>query len=217
MRAAVLSGIKSRLEQEREAIVSKIVFAPVERKKSIYAHRLGLALRRRRDRIDDRRMRIRRESADDRHVRLDLGIGLVDDAERALRRAPTSVSAARTFSAMRELRSPPRSRSRASPVPLWHICRPARRDVAGRDAAIAGEFGEIEALVDGNVADLGILRRDQHQLVAEQVDARALLDELLSGDVVHPLEVGGGEQVGRCAVLDLLGQCRATPRSSPPP
>ena len=30
-----------------------------------------------------------------------------------------------------------------------------------------------------DVADLGILRRDQHQLVAEQVDARVVLDDLL--------------------------------------
>ena len=57
-----------------------------------------------------------------------------------------------------------------------------------------------------DLADLGILRRDQHQPVAEQVDARVVLDELLLRAVVHPFEIGGDEHVGRRALLDLLRQ-----------
>ena len=59
---------------------------------------------------------------------------------------------------------------------------------------------------DRHVVDLGILRRDQHQLVAEQVDARVVLDGLLLRAVVHPFEVGGGEDIRRRALLELLGE-----------
>ena len=92
-----------------------------------------------------------------------------------------------------------------------------RAHVAGRDAAVARELGEIEALADGHVADLGILRRDQHQPVAEQIDARAVLDQLLLRAIVHPFEIGGGEHVGRRALLDLLRQRRARGIARRPP
>ena len=60
-----------------------------------------------------------------------------------------------------------------------------------------------------DVVDLGILRRDQHDAVAEQIDARRLVDALLADRIVHPVEIGGDEDVGRRALLDLLGERRA--------
>src|SRR5690242_20753155 len=43
-------------------------------------------------------------------------------------------------------------------------------DVAGGDSAVTGELGEVEAGSDVDVVDPGILRRDQHDRVAEQID-----------------------------------------------
>ena len=68
---------------------------------------------------------------------------------------------------------------------------------------------------DRDLLDLGVLRRDQHQPVAEQVDARVVPDGLLARAVVHPFEVGGGEDVRRRALLELSrerGACRIARR-----
>ena len=91
----------------------------------------------------------------------------------------TRASAARTFSAMRELRLGRRPGAELLQRRLGVFSGRHRADVAGRDAAVAGELREIEARADRHIADLGILRRDQHQPVAEQIDAGVVLDELL--------------------------------------
>src|SRR5262249_47304271 len=56
--------------------------------------------------------------------------------------------------------------------------------------------------------DVRVLRRDQHQSVAEQGMPRGGIDELLLLKVVHPIEVGRKEDIGRCPLLDLLGERR---------
>ena len=56
--------------------------------------------------------------------------------------------------------------------------------------------------------DFRFLGRDQHQLVAEQINARVLLDQLVPRAVIHPVEVGRYEHVGGRAVLDLFDQRR---------
>jgi hypothetical protein len=58
------------------------------------------------------------------------------------------------------------------------------------------------------MVNLGILGSDQYQLIAEQIDARIVLDDLLLHAVVHPLQVSGGEDVRWRALLDLLCQRR---------
>ena len=55
-------------------------------------------------------------------------------------------------------------------------------------------------------ADIGILRRDQDEPVPEQVRARVGLDQSLLLAVIHPIEIGRDEHVGRRALLDLLDQ-----------
>src|SRR5262249_51888092 len=80
--------------------------------------------------------------------------------------------------------------------------------IACCNSAISGEFGKIEARSDCDIVNLGILGGDQYQLIAEQIDARVVLDDLLLHAVVHPLQVSGGEYVRWCALLDLLCQRR---------
>src|SRR6202035_367386 len=76
--------LRRRLAQDREAVALEYGLGRGRAQEAEVA--FGLRLRRggRRERIDDRRMRVRREAADDLHARLDLGVGLVDDAERRL-------------------------------------------------------------------------------------------------------------------------------------
>jgi hypothetical protein len=84
-----------------------------------------------------------------------------------------------------------------------------RLDVAGCDLAVAGEFGEIEAVFDCHLVDLGVLWCDQHDAVAEPIDPRRLVDVLLAGRIVHPVGVGGQENISRRALLDLFCERRA--------
>ena len=167
---------------------------------------LRLGVRGRGDRIDDRRMRVGRERADDLHVRLDLGVGLVHDAEHGFAARDQRERGAHVVG-HRELLLDRRPRRRASPARSWRTCRPAptlTSPVAMRPSPTSLARSKPGPIVD--IVDLGILRRDQHQPVAEQVDARVVLDDLLLRAVVHPFEVGGGEDVGRRALLDLLGE-----------
>src|SRR6185312_1894696 len=61
---------------------------------------------------------------------------------------------------------------------------------------------------DCHLVDLGILRCDQHDAVAEQIDAGRHVDVLLVDGVVHPVGVGGHENIRRGTLLDLLGERR---------
>ena len=92
----------------------------------------------------------------------------------------TSASAARTILGHREFRLGRGPGAELLQRRLGVFADRHRAHVAGGDAAVAGELGEIEALADRDVADLGILRRDQHQLVAEQIDAGVVLDDASS-------------------------------------
>ncbi len=49
-------------------------------------------------------------------------------------------------------------------------------------------------------------RRDQHQRVAQEIDARTRRTKPFVVDVVHPIEVRGNEEVRRRARFDLLGE-----------
>ena len=106
--------------------------------------------------------------ADDLHARLDLGVGLVDDAERRFAARDQRERGAHVLG-HRELRLGRRPGAELLQRRLGILADRHGLHVAGRDAAVAGELGEIETRSDGHVADLGILRRDQHQPVAEQV------------------------------------------------
>ncbi len=47
---------------------------------------------------------------------------------------------------------------------------------------------------------------DQNKAVAEQVGACVRVDQLFIGDIVHPVQVGGNEDVSRGCIFDLLCQ-----------
>lgn len=64
--------------------------------------------------------------------------------------------------------------------------------------------------VKGSVWSEGIPRRDDDQPVAEKIEAALGLDEMSRGEVVHGVEVGRGEEVGRRALLDLFGEREGT-------
>ena len=129
----------------------------------------------------------------------------------------TSASAARTFSAratcFSTLAQTPSFSSALLPyLPGGHAVRdwpsracpcPARRQ--GRSP------GAI--LSDAWLAR----RRDQHERIAQQVDPRAGREQVALPDVVHPVEVGGNEEVGGRRGLDLLRErvARAVRRRPP--
>ena len=149
-------------------------------------------------------MRILGEGRHDPDVGLGRGVGAVDDAERRL--------AARH-----------QQERRAHVLGLGHVVLhvvPGAEllerglavfagrhgiDVGHREPAADQRLGKIGAL-DRDARGLGVLGRDQHDLVAEQVEAGVGLDQVLAREVVHPVEVGGDEHVGRRALLDLLGE-----------
>ncbi len=152
-------------------------------------------------------MRVGGKSADDLHVRLDLGVGLVDDPERRLPARDQRERRAHVLG-HGEFRFGRGPRAELLQRGLGVFADRHGAHVGGDDAAVADEFRQVEAGRDGDVADLGVLGCDQHQPVAEKIDAGVVLDELVLRAIVHPVEVGGGEDVGGCAVLDLLDQCR---------
>ena len=78
-----------------------------------------------------------------------------------------------------------------------------------RQLAVAERLGEREVRLDGHLANLAVGRRHQHDVVAEERHPRRLVDQAALLQVVHPVEVGGEEDVGRRRLLDLLGECRA--------
>ena len=151
---------------------------------------------------------IGREATDDLDAGFDLGIGGIDDAEHGLtarhqRQRGAHALGHREFR-LRRLPGAELLERGLGVFSDWH-----RLDVAGRDLAVAGELGEIEAGPDRHIVDLGILRCDQYDAVAEQIDAGRLVDGFLVGGVVHPVDVGGHENIRRGALLDLLGERRA--------
>jgi len=55
---------------------------------------------------------------------------------------------------------------------------------------------------------IAVGRRDQNEPIAEQVAPRRRLDQMPLFQVIHPVEIGRYENVGRRAAFDLLGQHR---------
>ena len=114
---------------------SNIALAAAPRRKLRYRATALSCRSRRRHRIGDRRIGAVRKHADDLHLRLDLGVGLVDDAERRLAARHEGERRAHVLGHARAS-APPPPRRRASPAPPWRIARPAplsrRRRRCGR-------------------------------------------------------------------------------------
>ena len=156
-------------DQELEAVFLEDRLGGRRLQEGEIAGRVRLRGRGRRDRIDDRRMRIGREGADDLDAGLDLGVGRIDDAEHGFAARHQRQCGAHALG-HREFRRRGLPGAELLERGLGVFADRHRLDVAGRDLAVAGELGEIEALPDRDVVDLGILRRDQHDAVAEQID-----------------------------------------------
>src|SRR5229473_2732037 len=164
--------------------------------------------RRCRDGIDDGGMGIRWKGADDLDAGFDLGIGRIDDPENSFAARHQCQRGAHALR-HREFRF------RCLPRTEFFECRPGvladrnRFHVAGGDLAATCEFCQIEAWSDRDMVDSGILRRDQHDAVAEQVDPRRLLDGFLPRSIVHPVGIGGQENIRGRALFDLFCERRA--------
>jgi hypothetical protein len=62
----------------------------------------------------------------------------------------------------------------------------------------------LDLQLDGAVA-----RRDQHQAIAENVAPRRRLNQIAFLQIVHPIDIGREEHVGRRAAFDLPRKSRA--------
>src|SRR3954468_17420382 len=154
-----------------------------------------------RDRVDDGRMRIGGEYACDHDATLGIGVSLVNHAERRLaarHERKRSAHVLRGRDARRDLIPDAELLDRRLGVLAGrHAVRLGERDPAVSERPGDRKSGgglELHGLLHGG---------DQHKAVAEEVAARARREEFFSFDVVHPVEVGRDEEVGRRTVLDL--------------
>src|SRR4026207_1513645 len=119
----------------------------------------------------------------------------------------TNASVARTFFACASFGSAGRPAPYFLKRGLGVAASRNRVDVGDRNAARTRKLGNVEALADGHIGNLGIRGCDQYQPVAEQVDAGIRLDELPFADIVHPLQIRRNKYVSRRALFDLFGEC----------
>src|SRR5262249_35524366 len=84
---------------------------------------------------------------------------------------------------------------------------PARHriDVAHGKPGALEQGREVETRLDIR-ADARVLRRDQHQSVAEEIETAVRLDQILLLSVIHPIEISRDEDVRRRALFDLLDE-----------
>ena len=148
-----------------------------------------------------------REGADDPDAGLDLGVGRIDDAEHGLAAGDQRQRRADTLR-HREFRLRGLPGTELFQRRLGVFADRHRFHIGGGNPAISDEFGEIEAGTDTHIVDLGILRCNQHQAVAKQIDPGRLVDGLLLDRIIHPVGVRGDEHVGRRALLDLFCERR---------
>ena len=137
-------------------------------------------------------------------------VGLVDDARAAPRRGPPAPAPpARS----RPGRACPRRRARrpASRAPPCRTCRPGTAlDVGHRQPAVAEQRwrGRSPGRSPRSPTALSLAAIRTSRLPSRLVRVSSSI-RLLLGEIVHPVEVGRDEEVGRRALLDLLGQRRA--------
>lgn len=80
--------------------------------------------------------------------------------------------------------------------------------IAHRQTAAVEQLGPVGLLVDGDLILLIALGGDQHQFVTQQRIAGVFHHLLLVDGVIHPLLIGGDEQIGWGALLNLARQRR---------
>ena len=195
-----------RADQEREAVFLEDGLGRRRAQEGEIAGGFRLRSRRRRDRIDDRRDanppgRCRRSSRRVRPWRRSHR-----RCRARLRRAPPAPAPRARFRPSRISARPHVHAPSFSSAALAYL--PTGTDLTSPVAILPSpaSLARSKPWSDRHVVDLGILRRDQHDLVAEQVDPRRLVDGLLADRVIHPVGIGGDENVRRRALFDLLGE-----------
>ena len=158
-----------------------------------------------RDRIDDRRMASFREGRDDAHIRIGCGIGLVDDPERRLAAGDEQERRAHVLG-LRDL--------------VLHACPGAemlerrlavfagrhRIHMAHRQAVAAKDRGEIDAGLERRPAAVEPFGATSTRELPSRLTRLSGLISPFEASVIHPVEIGGDEEIGRGAGLDLLGE-----------
>ena len=147
-----------------------------------------------------------RQDADDPDALIGRRIGLIDDAERRFPTRDIEKSRAHILRprhlALDRIPDAQLFERRLAVFPGWNGIRVGH----GESLAIQ-ELGKGKMRLD---LDLGCrsLRRDQHERVAEQIPARVGFDRVALGKIVHPVDIGGDEDVGRRPGFDLFRQGR---------
>ncbi len=198
-----------RADQEREAVFLEDGLGRGRAQEGQIVRGLRLRGRRRGDRIDDGRMRVwpgrcRRSSRRARPWRRSHR-----RCRAPPRRAPPA-SAPRARCRPSRISARPRSTRRAFPARPWRICRPAptcTSPVAMRPSPAS--FARSKPCPIVTLSILESFGAISTSLLPSRLTRVASLMCLLADRVVHPVDVGGHEDVGRRALFDLLGQRRA--------
>jgi hypothetical protein len=160
------------------------------------------------DRIDDGRVGLGGEGREHANVRLGACVAGVDHAQRRLAARDQHQRRAHVLGlGDLGLQLPPYAQrfERGARVLAGRHARGQRQG----QTAVAEQRAQVDAGFQRQRLRLAGLGCDQHQAVAEQVAAAGLVDPLALLQVIHPVQVGGHEHVGRRALLDLPRQRRA--------
>ena len=148
-----------------------------------------------------------REGIDDAHLCVHQRVGGIDDPQRHFATRHEHHGAAHIVGAHQAILDlvpdSERSERRARVAAHRHRIR-----IAGGESSATERGREREAGRDLEF-DLAVGGRDQHQPVAGEIAARRLLDQTALLQVVHPLLVGGDEDVGFAAGFHLAREHRA--------
>ncbi len=143
----------------------------------------------------------RREGVDDPDPRIELRVGLVDDAERHLAARDEHQCAANVLGADEPVGDLLPHSERDECVVRVAADRHRAR-IAGRESfgAERGANCKVRLYLESELALGGC---DQNEAIAQDVAAGRRLHEVALGEVVHPVGVGGEKCVGRRACFDL--------------
>src|SRR5262245_20672105 len=164
-------------------------------------------VRRECDGIDDRRMCVLRERADDLDAAVGCGVGLVDDAGGCLAPRNEQQCGAHVFG-LRELARDAGPDAELLKCRLPVLAGGHRVDIGYGQATLAENLGEIEPGFDLDRLCL-VFGRNQNDTVAEQVRARFWFNQMFLCQIVHPVDIGGDEDLCWRSLFDLLGKRRA--------
>ncbi len=142
------------------------------------------------------------------HGRIDLRIGFVDDAEGRFATRDEQQGSTDVFG-LGDLVFDAVPNAEAFERRLTIGAGGNRIDIGHGEAFVAEKRRQGETRLDGRRRGR-VLRSDEDNAVAEEVDAGVGLDPASLVEVIHPPEVCRDEEIGRCAFLDLFCEGRAS-------